>query len=202
MEKASYFVTGRYKIFGEGLQLYGDILYAKVKQDNGLAGAPFAMTSASNGLTEARNSPFNPAGNQLSSVTYRLQQDLGNRRSFFDKDYWRYVIGINGDFNFKDNSFISRFGYDTGFVYTRFDEQEIDSGDAHSDLHAPTGLSPELWSRVVLFNPFIGQNAPLIGTAPIYNNTNSPCQFQTGVPIGPAPYNNSCDGPGCLLHWS
>ena len=121
-------------------------MYAKVKQDNGFVGAPFSMNAASNGLTEARNSPFNPAGTQLTSIAYRLQQTLGNRRSFFDKDFWRYVIGINGDFNFKDNSFISRFGYDTGYVYTRFDELEIDSGDATRSRSGR--LSPELWCRV------------------------------------------------------
>ena len=49
MEKAMYFVTGRYKIFGEGLQLYGDIMYSKTKQDNGLAGAPFASSARCNG---------------------------------------------------------------------------------------------------------------------------------------------------------
>jgi iron complex outermembrane recepter protein len=180
MEKASYFVTGRYKIFGEGLQIYGDLMYAKVKQDNGLAGSPFAITAVSNGLTEARNSPFNPAGTQLGSVRYRLQDDLGNRRSFFDKDFWRYVIGLNGDFNFKDNSFISRFGYDTGFVYTRFDEQEIDTGDA-----TRSQLRQAIAGTLVpgsLFNIFIGQNAPLVGNAPTYVN---------GVPTGlTAPYNN------------
>ena len=42
MEKWSYFVTGRYKIFGEGMQLYGDFIHSKTKQDNGLAAAPFA----------------------------------------------------------------------------------------------------------------------------------------------------------------
>src|SRR5437588_10153941 len=35
VEKAMYFVTGRYKIFGEGMQIYGDIMYSKTKQDNG-----------------------------------------------------------------------------------------------------------------------------------------------------------------------
>ena len=45
-EMAKYFVTGRYKIFGEGLQVYGDIMYSKTKQDNGLAGAPFALGTA------------------------------------------------------------------------------------------------------------------------------------------------------------
>ncbi len=57
-------MTGRYKIFGDGLQLYGDIMYSKVKQDNGLAGAPFTMGTAANGRTEARASDFNPFGGQ------------------------------------------------------------------------------------------------------------------------------------------
>ena len=109
-----YFVTGRYKIFGDGLQLYGDIMYSHTKQDNGLAGAPFSVSTSLNGRDEARASIFNPFGNNLASVSYRLQQELGGRRSFFDQDYQRYVAGINGDFNIKDNGFISRFGYDSG----------------------------------------------------------------------------------------
>ena len=127
MEKAMYFVTGRYKIFGDGLQLYGDVMYSHIKQDNGLAGAPFLIDVAN--WAKLRAATFNPFGNNLTSVRYRSQQELGGRRSFFDKDYYRYVAGINGDFNFTDNSFISRFGYDAAFVYERFDQQEIDSGD-------------------------------------------------------------------------
>jgi iron complex outermembrane receptor protein len=180
MEKAMYFVTGRYKIFGDGLQLYGDIMYSKVKQDNGLAGAPFSLTSAANGRNEARASKFNPFGNALNSVAYRLQQELQDRRSFFDKDYYRYVAGVNGDFTIKDNAFISRFGYDSGFVYERLNYQRIDSGDATRTLirQAIAGtLVPG-----VFFDPFIGVSAPLVGNAPTYVN---------GVPTGlTAPYDN------------
>jgi iron complex outermembrane receptor protein len=179
MEKAMYMVTGRYKIFGDGLQLYGDIMYSKVKQDNGLAGAPFLVDVAS-----ARVSDFNPFGNNLASVRYRSQQELANRRSFFDKDYSRYVAGVNGDFNFADNDFISRFGYDSGFVYESFKQQEIDTGDLRNSFI-------DILTEANLFNPFIGQTAPVSGTAPIYNNTNpAGAQFQTGVPIGTAAFNN------------
>ncbi|PYJ12133.1 MAG: hypothetical protein DMF06_00585 [Verrucomicrobia bacterium] len=199
MEKAMYFVTGRYKIFGDGLQLYGDIMYSKVKQDNAISSSPFALSSATNGRDEARASSFNPFGNNLSSISYRLQQELGNRRSFFDKDYYRYVVGINGDFDIKDNGFISRFAYDSGFVYERLNYQREDSGDARRSylraLIAPIGFVnnvaplPRLPSGI--FNPFIGINAPVTGTAPIYNNTNSATpNFQNGVPIGSAPYDN------------
>ena len=175
VEKAMYYVTGRYKIFGDGLQLYGDIMYSHTKQDNGLAGAPFTITAASDGLTEARASIFNPAGNFLSSVRYRLQQELVDRRDFFDHDYQRFVTGINGDFNIKDNGFISRFGYDSGFVYEHYQEQEIDNGDA-----TRTGIRNAMAAN--LFNPFIGQFAPITGTAPTYIN---------GVPTGlTAPYDN------------
>jgi len=196
MEKANYFITGRYKIFGDGLQLYGDLLYSKVKQDNGLAGSPFTLSTTGNaqftlyGLDEARASQFNPAGPNLTSVRYRLQQELANRRSFFDKDYWRYVVGINGDFNIKDNSFISRFGYDSGFLYTRFDEREIDSGDAtrHGIVAAIAGIDTDGdGTPDVFFNPFIGQNAPLIGSAPTFNADGTP----TGLT---APYNNVLGG--------
>jgi iron complex outermembrane receptor protein len=190
VEKAMYYVTGRYKIFGDGLQLYGDIMYTKSKQDNGLAGAPFAMSSAFNGLSEVKASVFNPFGNNLSSIRYRLQQENINRHTFFDKDFWRYVAGINGDFTIKDNAFISRFGYDSGFVYERGDELEIDSGDDRRSFLraqiAPVGFANAVAPLPVpatgLFNPFIGQNAPTIGFAPTYVN---------GVPTGlTAPYNN------------
>ena len=172
MEKAMYYVTGRYKVFGEYLQLYGDIMYSKVKQDNGLAGAPFAITSlnptgAGSGLIEARASQFNPFGNDLTSVRYRLEQELGPRRSFFDKDFYRYTAGVNGNFNIKDNGFISQFGYDAGYVYERFDELRIDSGDA-----TRTGIRGAIAGTLVpgvFFNPFIGQNAPPIGFAPTYS---------------------------------
>ena len=177
MEKAMYMVTGRYKIFGDGMQLYGDIMYSKVKQDNGLAGAPFTFSSAANGdLAAIRNSPFNPFGNNITSLSYRLQQELANRRTFYDKDYYRYVAGINGDFNFTDNNWISRFGYDSGYVYERLNYHRIDSGDARRSFLR--GLI-----NAGLFDPFIGVSAPTAGNAPTYVN---------GVPTGlTQAYNNN-----------
>ncbi|MGH7949809.1 MAG: TonB-dependent receptor plug domain-containing protein, partial [Candidatus Binataceae bacterium] len=110
VEKYQYFVTGNYKVFGNGLQIYGDLLYAKTKQDNGLAPAPFAVPEAryqntalgifngrdANGRLDGsldnstaeqraiiRNSPFNPFGGDLTGLRYRLVQELNNRRSFF-----------------------------------------------------------------------------------------------------------------------
>ena len=212
MEKAMYFVSGRYKIFGDGLQLYGDVMYSHVKQDNGLAGSPFLMSSASGvgtaGIFETRASNFNPFGNNLTSIRYRLQQELGGRRSFFDRDYQRYEAGINGDFNFHDNAFISRFGYDSGFVYEHLQEQRTDSGDARRTylraLIAPPGfanaLAPLPFTPFAgTFNPFIGQFAPITGTAPIYNNTNSAApNFRNGIPIGIGAYDNSL----AALNWT
>jgi iron complex outermembrane receptor protein len=170
VEKSNYFVTGRYKIFGDGLQLYGDIMYSKTKQDNGLAAAPFALPGG-----VSRSSPFNPFGPALTQVRYRLVQELGLRKSFYDHDYYRYTAGIEGNFNIKDNGFISRFGYDSGFVYERFDQLRIDAGDAQF-----TPLSAEIAAGN--FDPFIGQSAPVVGTAPVYN--------AAGVQTGTAAYDN------------
>jgi iron complex outermembrane recepter protein len=163
VEKAMYFVTGRYKIFGDGMQIYGDIMFSKTKQDNGLAGSPFAVpgTVVDPVLGRIAASPYSPFGRYLSSISYRTVNELGLRRSFFDSDYYRYVVGINGDFNFKDNGFISRFGYDTGFVYERYDSLRIDAGDAQF-----TPLFASIQSGD--FNPFIGVGAPLQGTAITY----------------------------------
>ena len=158
VEKALFFITGRYKIFGDGLEMYGDIMYSKTKQDNGLAASPFAVPGTDGGVA---SSPYSPYGRYLTSVAYRTVEELGLRRSFFDNDYYRYVVGFRGDFTIKDNSFISRFGYDTGFVYERFDDLEIDSGDAQF-----TPLFAEI--EAGNFNPFVGVGGPIIGSAPTY----------------------------------
>ena len=158
VEKAMYFVTGRYKIFGDGMQIYGDIMYSKTKQDNGLAGSPFAVPGTDAGQLA---SPYSPFGKYLTSIAYRTVEELGLRRSFFDNDYYRYVIGINGDFNIPNNGFISRFGYDTGFVFERFDELRIDSGDAQF-----TPLFAEI--EAGNFNPFVGVGGAIVGRAPTY----------------------------------
>ena len=175
VEKAMYFVTGRYKIFGDGLQIYGDIMYSKLKQDNGLAGTPFGLPAST-----VRASPYNPFGvdpdsrqsvtnptgnptgtNALSALSYRAHRELGLRKQFFDTDQHRYVIGFNGDFNFKDNGFISRLGYDTGFVYEDYDNVNTQAGDMQF-----TPLAAEIAAGN--FNPFIGRYAPLTGTVPTY----------------------------------
>jgi iron complex outermembrane receptor protein len=160
------------------LQVYGDVFYGHSKQDNGLAPAPFNISAA-----VANLSPFNPfftgpvggaptatnADDQLRSVSYRLVQELGNRRSFFDLEYYRYIVGLNGNFNFTGNGFISNLGYDTGLVYESSDQIRTDSGDAQrpaledgiDGVGGPTGP---------FFNPFIGQFAPTSGMAPTYTN--------------------------------
>ncbi len=127
------------------------MLYTHERQKNGLAGSPFAVDGAT-----ADSSPFNPfPAGDLLLVRYRLQKELGNRISTFDKDYWRWVVAIKGDIEFADNGFISHFGYDSGLVYERFEEQEIDAGDATF-----TGIAEQIAAGV--FNPFIGQNAPIV----------------------------------------
>ena len=96
MEKAMTYVTGRYKVFGDALQVYGDMLYTHEIQKNGLAGAPF-----NTGRVNAQTSPFNPfpmdtreflpdgspnsnfGRSIVTNVSYRLQQELGNRISTF-----------------------------------------------------------------------------------------------------------------------
>lgn len=177
MEKASYYVTGRYKIFDDMLQMYGDILYTKQKQANGLAAAPFGIDGGT--LSQSEFNPFVGASDgfgtndQLRSATYRLVNELGNRNSFYDYDYYRYTLGFNGDFNVKDNDFISNWSYNTGMVYYRSDQLRIDSGDATA-----TGIFAGITDGIdtdgdgvadTFFNPFIGQNAPSSGTSTTYD---------------------------------
>ncbi len=174
-EFAKYFVTGGIKIFGDGLQIYGDVMYSHTQQDNGLAAAPFALSAA-----VSQSSPYNPFGTALTQTRYRFVNDLGPRRSYFDTEYQRYTVGFNGDFNFKDNGFISRFGYDTGFVYEYYVQERVDSGDGQF-----TPLTGEIAAGN--FNPFIGQNAPVSGVAPIYT-TNAGGQ---PVPAGTQAFDNA-----------
>jgi iron complex outermembrane receptor protein len=176
MEKSMEYVSGKYKVFDDALVAYGDMMYSHYRQSNALAGAPFtlgAVPGAERTLLQA--SRFNPFGANLQTAGYRLQQELGNRTSAFDKDWWRWVIGAKGDFDFADNPFISHFGYDTGITYERFQDIKIDGGDAVRSL---------INQQIALgnFNPFIGQNAPPIGVAPVYD--------AAGNQIGNAPYDN------------
>ncbi|MDQ6861373.1 MAG: TonB-dependent receptor [Verrucomicrobiota bacterium] len=190
IEKAQTYITGTYKVFGEGLKVYGDLLYAKTKQDNGLAPAPFSipqeryqnaalgifngrdangrLTGGLNNSTVAqqaiaRNSPYNPFGDALNTVSYRLFRELANRRSFYDYDYYRDVAGVRGDFAFSNNNVISALGYDAGLVYERADYRKTDSGDATRGA---------IYREIITgaFNPFIGSTAPLSGTVPTYRN--------------------------------
>jgi iron complex outermembrane receptor protein len=189
MEKSMEYISGRYKVFGDGLQIYGDMMYSHYRQDNGLAGSPFIINDFTNGITEARASIFNPFGDRLEDVRYRLQQTLGNRLDTFDKDWWRWVVGAKGDVNFTDNAFIGRLGYDAGITYERFDTTEIDAGDA---------VRSKIVEQIALgrFNPFIGQNAPVIGVAPTYRTVQIGITAEgepifERVPTGEtAPYNN------------
>ncbi|MCA1659800.1 MAG: TonB-dependent receptor, partial [Verrucomicrobiaceae bacterium] len=164
VEKAFYYLTGRYKIFGEALQIYGDALYAKTKQDNGLAATPFTIFSAA-----ANSSPYNPfPPATLTSIAYRTIRELGLRKLFFDIDQWRYVAGLSGNFALSDNPFLSALSYDSGIIYEQQDYRRITSGDLRR-----TPLEAEIAAGN--FNPFIGLNAPLAATIPTYNR---------GVPTG------------------
>ena len=152
-------------------------------------GLNFSLAAITNALTEVRSSIFNPFGDRLLAVPGNLQQELGNRRQTFDKDWWRGEVGAKGEFNIIDNAFISRLGYDVGITYERFDDTETLAGDA---------VRSKFVEQIVLgrFNPFIGQNAPPIGVAPTYRTV------QVGTTAGgepiferrptgeTAPYNN------------
>ncbi|HEX8678710.1 MAG TPA: TonB-dependent receptor, partial [Chthoniobacterales bacterium] len=251
LERANYYISGRYKVFGDAMQVYGDVMYTASRQDNALAPSPFsiplggyanpavivpytdprtgmpfgALNSPAPGTPPVsfsqfsgaaqrailQNSIFNPIAGRdifrladpaegpftgninlltgqrarrlnryvsppgaLTNSAYRLVQELGNRRSLYDSDYYRYVAGINGDLNFQGNNFISRVGYDTGLLYEQFDQRRTDSGDASRSV---------IYNEIIAgnFNPFIGQNAPAAGTATTYTN---------GVPTGTAAYDN------------
>lgn len=165
-EKYMYYVTGQYNIFGKAMVAYADVMYAKTKQDNGLAPAPFSLSRA-----EVLQSPYNPfvstvasSPNRIGGLSYRLTDELGLRKSFYDYDYWRYTFGLRGEFVFKNNPFIDFLSYDGGFVYERLDQLRVDSGDAQRNL-----IVAEIAAGN--FNPFRGQFAPVSGTSNTYNPT-------------------------------
>ncbi|MBS0657678.1 MAG: TonB-dependent receptor [Verrucomicrobia bacterium] len=166
-EKYQTYLTGQYNIFGKAMTAYADLLYAKTKQDNGLAPVPFTLSRA-----EAVASPFNPFvattptsnPSRISGLSYRLTDELGLRRSFYDQDYWRYTVGLKGDFVFKNSALIDFLSYDGGLVYERFDQVRTDSGDA---------LRSVLVAEIAAgrFNPFRGQASPLAGLSNTYDAT-------------------------------
>jgi iron complex outermembrane recepter protein len=176
-EKSLEYVTGRYKVFGDSLEVYGDLMYSHYRQANAIAGAPFVLFNGppEEGGDNVELSPFNPFGGDLRQVRYRTQQELGNRSSTYDKDWWRWVGGMRGNIDLTGNGFISRVGYDAAFVYERFEDTRTDGGDLTRSL-----LDQQI--ALGVFNPFIGQLAPTVGVAPIYD--------ANGNQIGTAPYNN------------
>jgi iron complex outermembrane recepter protein len=194
------YATAMYKLLGDALQAYGEFSYSLATQDNRIAPAPFTIPrggyrnpalgifngtdangnpdgSIDNSIARQReilrSSPYNPfGGTSLTSLSYRLVQELGNRRVFFDEDSYRYVVGLRGELALKDNPLFAGFAYDTGFVYETWDLSDTDTGDARrGDIY-----------RAILsgqFNPFIGLNAPLVGTVPTYSNGVATGQRQT-----------------------
>ena len=186
VEKSMEYVSGRYSVFGDALQVYGEMMYSHYRQDNGSAGAEFVLGGFNNALTEMRASIFNPFGNRLRAVTYNLQEEVGNRQDTFDKDWWRWVAGAKGEFTFSNNAFISHLGYDAGIIYERFDDTETTAGDA---------VRSKILEQIVVgrFNPFIGQNAPRIGVAPTYTTV------QSGTPPRSANLRADSDGRDSAL---
>ena len=143
MEKSMNYVTGRYKVFGDALQVYGDMMYTHERQNNALAGAPF------NTGADAQQSPFNPfpvddrefladgvtpndnfGRSIVTNVSYRLQQELGNRLSTFDKDYWRWVVAVKGDLDFAGNDWISHLVMTAALFMSATRRKKSTAGDA------------------------------------------------------------------------
>jgi outer membrane receptor protein involved in Fe transport len=111
----------------------------------------------------------------LNELGYRLAQELGNRRFFNDFDYYRYVLGMNGDFSFTGNDFLSQLGYDTGVLYERTDQLTIFRDDA---------TRSRIYQEIIAgnFDPFLGIDTPATGVATTFVN---------GVPSGTVPYDNA-----------
>ena len=198
-EKFFYYGAFEYKLFNNNSAiLYGDMMYANTRQDNGLAPSPLSQLSTSFLGASVRTSPFNPFGPNnptnpanLNRVRYRLLGESGNRRDGFDLKYYRFEGGLKGDFNFKGNV-LGSMNYDIGTVYEQNKGVRTDNGDARLSALAAQYLPFNAASQAVLaglvsgpaltyaqqlnaqfggtFNPFLGINAPRVGTATTYTN--------------------------------
>ena len=156
-----YYVTGRYKIFGEGLQLYGDIMYSHTKQDNALAGAPFAVAG-----TVAETDPGTVSLRRMLRPSVRLAPSdnavsppatgTGQPQIFLRQ---RLSIATSSELMVTSTSRITASSAALAMTRASFTRAckypRIDSGDAQ--------FTP-LFAEIVAgnFNPYIGQNAPAI----------------------------------------
>ncbi len=199
-----------YKLFNDNRAiLYGDLMYGDSRQYNGYGPSYLLPLTSDNIGAAVGNSPFNPFGTAnptnpatLNSPGYTTLEG-GNRLATFDSKYYRFEGGLKGEFNFRSD-ILASLNYDVGAVYEEFNLTTGYSGDTRFSAILAQYLPFDANSQALLatlvsgnalanalrlnqqfggtFNPFLGLQAPRIGTAPT---------FVDGAPTGlTQPYDN------------
>jgi iron complex outermembrane receptor protein len=106
-----------HQIFGEQMEMFGEFLFSSTSSQGSLAPAPMSSLGIAS-ITIAGSAPVNPFGidlgiNGAGSPRVRSRFiDIGNRLYDTEKDYYRFVGGLKGEF---DNG----YSYEVGYNYNR-----------------------------------------------------------------------------------
>jgi iron complex outermembrane recepter protein len=151
VERYSIFGNGDYYIFGKNLTFFTETMYTHSWFQNQLAPTPIVFQAF--GITIPANNPYNPFGQDISNLNYRLLE-AGPRTDTFIGDIFRIVNGLKGQIS--DTS----WNWETAFSYSLDQRKEIEGGD----VNATSLANQVILTTPDAFNPF-------------GNAANTPAQF-------------------------
>ncbi len=184
-----------HKVFGEQLEVYGDVLYQNVQSHNELAPpatgsfqtagqvtlaipprvpnpagtTPFGgPTYGETGVTPGAFNPFNPFNQIISGGSRARLAEFGNRLFDNETDAFLTTIGIKGD-----KLFNGTWGYDAGFRYSQVKNVQTGSQVSISRFNRILNQadpifdpnSSEYIGTTVAFNPFGDYRVPIPSNA-------------------------------------
>ncbi|MFU8763938.1 MAG: TonB-dependent receptor domain-containing protein [Haliea sp.] len=114
------------------------------------------------------------AGDGLTNLQVgRRLTELGPRRNIDERDAWRILVGLEGDFSHSSNSFLQGLSWDAYYSFGRSDNTQTQIGNASISRFAANVLNGTGPDGAPLVNPF-GNNISAAGVNAIaVNSVNS-----------------------------
>ncbi|TCO77888.1 TonB-dependent receptor domain-containing protein [Chromatocurvus halotolerans] len=101
------------------------------------------------------------AGDGLTNLQVgRRLTELGPRRNIDERDAWRILLGLKGDFNDSPNTFVSGLSWDVYYSFARSDNTQTQIGNASISRFAENILNGTGPDGQPLVNPFGNNISP------------------------------------------